>query len=95
MTHGPEWSTYIPVTTSTAVSLHDQLIAVGGRDSNNKPVSDIFSHYPSTKSSSATWLHQDLSVLPLSYLPDNQLMVVGSRDSDNNEMDSVEFGRVG
>ena len=85
----------LPVTMSTAVSLHGQLIAVGGRDSDNEPSSDIHKYDPSTN----TWEVISHMATPRSEclaaaLPDNQLMVVAGRDSDNKDMDSVELGRV-
>ena len=85
----------LPVLGATAVSLYGQLIAVGGEVSRSKRTSDIRRYNPSTNS----WEVISHMATPRSgclaaALPDNQLMVVGGRDSDNKKIDSVEFGRV-
>ena len=83
------------VTGTTGVSLHGHLIAVGGRDSVDKPTSDIHRYNPSNNS----WEVISHMATPRSgcfaaVLPDNQLMVVGGRNGDYEHMDSVEFGSV-
>ena len=83
----------LPVSQSTAVSLYDQLIAVGGRDSNGKATSDIQKYSPSTNS----WEVISHIATPrtrclTAVLPDNQLMVVGGWINYRNTTDSVEFG---
>ena len=85
----------IPVIRSTAVSLHGQLIAVGGDDSDNKPTSDIRRFVPSTNS----WEVIGHMAIPrcrclAAAFDDNQLMVTGGWDNDAKEIDSVEFCRV-
>ena len=85
----------LPVTQSTAVSLHGQLIAVGGRDSHDKPTSYIHRYSPSTNS----WAVISQMATPrydcfAAALHDKQLMVVGGYQSYNVKTDSVEFGRV-
>ena len=85
----------LPVTQPTAVSFYDQLIAVGGRDSYDRPVPDIQLYDSSTN----TWEVVSHMAIPrigcfAAVLPDNQLMVVGGRDGNNERIDSVEFGRI-
>ena len=85
----------LPVSACTAVSLHGQLIAVGGWDSNGKRTTDIRRYDPSTN----TWEVISHMATPRSrclaaVLPDNQLMVVGGWMSDDAETKSVEFARV-
>ena len=85
----------LPVKECTAVSLHSQLMAVGGKDSEDKPVSDIRKYNPSANS----WEVISHMATPrircfAAVLPDSQLMVVGGRDSGNERMDSVEFAGV-
>ena len=85
----------LPVSHSTAVSLQGQLIAVGGKDSNDKSTTDIRRYDPSTNS----WEVISHMATPRSrclaaVLPDNQLMVVGGWISYNKTSNSVEFARV-
>ena len=85
----------LPVTESTAVTLHGQLIAVGGRDSDNKHTSDVHRYNPSNNSWEViSHMATPRSACFAAVLLDNQLMVMGGLNSDNKEMDSVEFGRV-
>ena len=69
----------LPVTRSTCASLNGQLIAVGGRDSHNKKITNsVYAYDPTTD-------HWDvISTMPtarrdclVAVLPGNQLMVVG------------------
>ena len=85
----------LPVVRSTAVSLHGQLIAIGGRDLNNIPTSNIHQYNASTN----TWKVIGHMATPryrclAAVLPDKQLMVVGGWGSDNKVTDSVEFATV-
>ena len=85
----------LPITLSTGVTLHDQLLAIGGRDSDNKPTTAVHVYQPTTNS----WKVISRMTTPrycclAAVLPDNQLMVVGGRISDSRKYDSVEFGRV-
>ena len=85
----------LPVSQSTAVSLHGQLMAVGGKDSNDKPTTDIRRYDPSTNS----WEVISHMATPRSrclaaVLPDNQVMVVGGWISGDERTKSVEFARV-
>ena len=68
----------LPVSHSTAVSLHGHLIAVGGRDSDNQPTSDIHQYNPSTNSWEViSHMATPRSGCLVAVLPDNQVMVVG------------------
>ena len=85
----------LPVSMSTAVSLHDQLIAVGGKDSNGKRTTDIRRYDPSTNS----WEVISHMATPrtrclAAVLPDNQVMVVGGWMADSEITNLVEFARV-
>ena len=87
----------LPVKLSTAVSLHDRLLAIGGRDSKDEPTTAVHMYQPTTNSweviSHMTTPRSDcLSTI----LPDNvhQLMVVGGWTTTGNRCDSLEFGIV-
>ena len=85
----------LPVSMSTAVSLHGQLIAVGGKDSNDKPTTAIRRYNPSTNS----WEVISHMATPrtrclAAVLPDNQLMVVGGWDGEDRKTNLVEFAKV-
>ena len=83
----------LPVSRSTAVSLHGYLIAVGGKSSDDQPTCDIHRYDPS----SDLWEVIGHMATPragslASVLPDNQLMVVGGFAKGYKNTDSVEFG---
>ena len=83
----------LPVSRSTAVSLHGHLIAVGGEVSDYQPTSDIHRYNPSTDS----WEVISHMALPraqcfAAVLPDNQVMIVGGFTKGNETIDSIEFG---
>ena len=85
----------LPVMYSTGVSLHGQLLAIGGMDSDNKPTTAVHMYQPTTNS----WKVISHMTTPryrclAAVLPDNQLMVVGGWTTDNKEYDSVEFGKA-
>ena len=84
----------VPVTGSTCVTFCGQLLAIGGRDSNNKPITAVYMYNPSTNSwnviSHMTTARRNCFA---AVLPDNQLMVVGGAIDDKwTHSDSVEFG---
>ena len=84
----------LPVTGSTAVSLHGRLLAIGGRDSKDKPSTAVHMYQSTTNS----WEVISHMTTPRSrclsaVLPDNQLMVVGGWTT-GGICDSVEFGTV-
>ena len=85
----------LPVTLSTGVTLHGQLLAIGGRGSDNKPTVAVHVYQP-TDNSWEVISHMTTPRLRClaAVLPDNQLMVVGGRTTDNLTCDSVECGRV-
>ena len=68
----------LPVVHSTCVSLNGRLIAIGGRDSDNKATNSVYAYDPTTDrwdviSTMPTARHSSL----VAFLPGNQLMVVG------------------
>ena len=85
----------LPVVLSTGVTLHGQLLAIGGSNSDNKPTTAVHMYQPTDNS----WKVISHMTSPrywclAAVLPDNQLVVVGGGTTDNNTCDSVEFGRV-
>ena len=88
----------LPVKLSTAVSLHDRLLAIGGRDSKDEPTTAVRMYQPTTNSwevlSHMTTPRSDCLSTILG-LPDNiHLMVVGGWTTTGNRCDSLEFGIV-
>jgi hypothetical protein len=93
------WSelTASPVTRTTCVSIHGRLLAIGGKDSDRKLTSAIHMYNPTTDS----WEVIGNMGTPrwdciAAVLPNNQLMVVGGRTSEDviSATDSVEFASV-
>ena len=84
-------TTDLPVTESTAVSLYDQLLAVGGRDSDNESTSAIYKYNPVTTS----W--DIISYMPTArhlcfatVISDSELLVVGG-ETGKLANDSIEI----
>ena len=87
--------TDLPVECSTAVSLHGQLLAIGGKDSKGKPTTAVYMYQPTTNSWEIISHMTTPRIVCLSaVLPDNQLMVVGGWTTGDKYCDSVEFGTV-
>ena len=88
--------TNIPAIDSSYVSLHGRLLAMGGRDSGNKPITAIHMYDPHTN----LWEVVSHMITPrkkcyVAVLPDNQLIVVGGyTDSDGTKTDSVEIATL-
>ena len=86
----------VHVTLFTSVTLHGQLLAIGGKDSYYyQPTTAVHMYQPTANS----WEVINHMTTPryrcsAAVLPDNQLMVVGGRISDSRKCDSVEFGRL-
>ena len=84
----------IPVTESTCASLHGRVLAVGGKDSDNKETTAIHMYNTTTNSweviSHMTTLRWRSLV---AVLPHNELMVVGGR-TPNGDTDSVEIASM-
>ena len=84
-----------PVTLTTCVSIHGRLLAIGGKDSKEKPTTAVHMYNPTTDS----WEVLSHMGTPrwdctAAVLPNNQLMVVGGYASGYTETDSVEFTSV-
>ena len=85
-----------PVTETSCVSIHGQLLAVGGLDSNVKITTAVHMYNPTTDSWAkiinrmGTPRYRCIAAV----LPNNQLMVVGGITSGNAGADSVEFATV-
>ena len=92
----PVWkrvSTALPVTHSTCVSLHGQLLAVGGEDSDRNPTTAVYEYNPTARSWEVV-SHMSIArykcLVPV--LSNNQLMVVGGCvDKNGTETDTVEL----
>jgi serine/threonine protein kinase len=86
----------LPVTNTTCVSIHDQLLAVGGTDSDEKSTTAIRMYNPTTDS----WEVISHMGTPrwnciAAVLPNNHLMVVGGHTSEDiSGTNSVEFASV-
>ena len=84
----------LPVILSTGVSLHGQLLAIGGKDS-EEPITDVYMYQPITN----CWVVISHMTSPrckclAAVLPDNQLMIMGGSTKDDKKWcDSIEFGR--
>ena len=87
----------LPVTQSTCVTLHGQLLAIGGYDFKATSTSDVHIYHPTSN----TW--EVISKMKISrlhcfaaVLPTNELMVVGGRTTRSmfSETDSVEIATV-
>ena len=85
----------LPVTFSTGVSLHGQLLAIGGKDSKEMPITAVYMYQPITN----CWVVISHIKIPrckclAAVLPDNQLMIMGGSTKDDKKWcDSIEFGR--
>ena len=88
----------LPVSESTCVTFCGQLLAVGGKDSDNKPTTAVYMYNQATNSwniishmATARW--RPFAAI----LPNNQLMVVGGEVKINARwinLDSIEFGSL-
>ena len=87
----------LPVIASTCVTLHGQLLAIGGSDSNDTPTSDVHIYHPTSN----TW--EVISKMKISrcwcfaaVFPSNKLMVAGGGTTSSifSKTDSVEIATV-
>ena len=87
----------LPVIGSTCVTLHGQLLAIGGSDSKDTPISDVRVYHPTSN----TW--EVISKMKISrwccfaaVLPSNKLMVAGGCTTSSmfSKTDSVEIATV-
>ncbi len=86
-----------PVTNTACVTIHGQLLAIGGKDSDENPTTYIHMYNSSTNS----WLLINDMATPrreciAAVLKDNQLMVVGGYTGkhDHTETDSIELATI-
>ena len=84
-----------PIARTTCVSIHGQLLTIGGWDSNGHPITAVYMYNPSNDS----WEVISQMRIPRYYcfvavLPNNQLMVWGGMLYDYNKTDSVEVATV-
>ena len=82
----------IPVTWFACVSFNNQLLVIGGLDSDNKPITDVHVYNPSANA----WEVVSHTLVArrqcfAAVLPDNQLMVVGGITDTGNSTDTVEM----
>ena len=86
----------IPVTLSMSTSLHGQLLAVGGMDSDLKATAAIHT-YNTTTNSWEVVSHMTTPRLQClsAVLPHNELMVVGGITRNGKRTDSVEIAIIG
>jgi serine/threonine protein kinase len=83
----------LPATDSAYMSLHDRLLAVGGKDSVDQPIKTVHSYNPSSNSweivsQMATPRCECYAVV----LPNNQLVVVGGYYTGKDKTETVEIG---
>ena len=84
-----------PVTCATCMSIHGQLLTIGGRDSKLNPTTAIHMYHPTTNS----WQVISHMTKPrynsfAGVLPNNQLVVVGGYTGGYLKTDSVELATV-
>ena len=88
----------LPVSESTCVTFCGQLLAIGGRDSDNKPTTAVFMYNQSTNSWNViSHMATARMFCFAAVLPNNQLMVVGGETKVNarwTKLDSIEFGSL-
>ena len=84
-----------PVTLTTCVSVHGQLLAIGGWGSDGKLTTAIHMYHRTTDSweviSHMATPRRDCTA---AVLPNNQLMVVGGYTSAHGPTDSIEFASI-
>ena len=84
-----------PVTFSTSASLHEQLLAVGGCDSDDQETTAIHMYNTTTNSWEViSHMTAPRSQCLVAVLPHNELMVVGGVTSYGGKIDSVEIASI-
>ena len=86
----------LPVRESTCVTFYEELLAIGGEDSDNNTVTGVYIYSPSSNSWNAiSHINRARKCPFVAVLPDNQLMVVGGEiDNDGTLTNSIEFGNL-
>ena len=84
-----------PVTGSTCVSIHGRLLAIGGEDSDEKPITAVHMYNPTTDSWNViSHMARARYACIAAAFPNNQLMVVGGCINAFVKTDSVEFATI-
>ena len=86
-----------PVTETTCVSVHDRLLAIGGKGSNRQPTTAVHMYTPTTDSWEViSHMGTTRCKCIAAVLPNNKLMVVGGRlgESYCSEINSVELASI-
>ena len=85
----------LPVTLSTLTTLGGHLVAIGGRDTSNKPTADIHCYHPRTDSWHVIMkMKTKRSRSLVAVLPEDRLIIVGGCDTPYNITDSFEIGSL-
>ena len=93
---GSVWKRFtdIPVTRATCVSVHDCVLAIGGKNSNGKPATDIHMYNQVT----CTWLAVDhiplARYLCFAVVHDNRIFVFGGRDDKGTPTNTMNVANV-
>ena len=97
----PVWSTIsdLPIANSTCVSFYDQLVAIGGTNSDSMPTPAVSTYNPTDDSWQCIGqLSSPRSLCFAAVLPDNRIMAVGGFSSLSSlgkiSTDTVEFATV-
>ena len=93
---GPVWTTAadLPVKQSTLVSINNRLLAIGGRDSDNKPTTAVCLYNPVNNSwQTISHLSTPRFLCFAVVLPNNRIMVVGGATTKacSSQTDTVQF----
>ena len=84
-----------PVTLTTCVSIHGQLLAIGGEDSDKEPTSAIHMYNPTTDFwEIISYMETPRYNCIAAVLPDNQLIVVEGYTCGDVGINSVEFASI-
>ena len=84
-----------PVTETTCVPIHGQLLAIGGKGSDEEPTSAVHMYNPTTNSWEViSHMETPRYSCVATVIPNNQLMVIGGYTSEHGGTDSVEFASV-
>ena len=84
----------IPVTQATCVSVHDCVLAIGGKDSNDKPTTDIHMYNQVTR----TWLAVDhipsARYSCFTIVHDNKIFIIGGKDDKGTPTSTMSVATI-